>query len=83
MLTDVPGILDKKGNLISQADIASAQKLIKNGTISGGMIPKVETCINTIKNNVEAAHILDGRVPHVILLEIFTALGTGSMIKHS
>ncbi|MDA0781142.1 MAG: acetylglutamate kinase [Rickettsiales bacterium] len=80
MLTDVPGILDKNGELISEITISQAQKLIRNKTISGGMIPKVETCINALNNHTEAAHILDGRLPHVLLLEIFTELGTGSMI---
>ncbi len=80
MLTDVPGILDKNGELISEITTTQAQKLIRNKTISGGMIPKVETCINALNNHTEAAHILDGRLPHVLLLEVFTELGTGSMI---
>jgi acetylglutamate kinase len=54
--------------------------MIKTQTISGGMIPKIETCINSIENNTEAAHILDGRIPHVLLLEIFTEHGTGTMM---
>jgi acetylglutamate kinase len=83
MLTDVPGILDKEGNLISQTSITQVQKLIRNKTISGGMIPKVETCINALNNHTEAAHILDGRLPHVLLLEIFTEHGTGTMILPS
>lgn len=82
MLTDVAGVLDNKKNLISNLTISQANKLIKNGTISGGMIPKVETCIDAVKRNTEAAHILDGRLPHVILLEIFTEHGTGTMIHH-
>ena len=80
IITDVPGILDKKGELVSEITTSQAQKLIRNKTISGGMIPKVETCINALNNHTEAAHILDGRVPHVLLLEVFTELGTGSMI---
>lgn len=83
MLTDVPGILDKEGNLISETTISQAQKLIKNKTIAGGMIPKTETCIKAIQNHTEYAHILDGRVPHVLLLEIFTEGGTGTMITGS
>ncbi len=78
-LTDVPGVM-KEDELISKLTIAQAQKLIKNKTISGGMIPKVETCISAVMNNVEAAHILDGRIPHVLLLEVFTEHGTGTMI---
>lgn len=80
MLTDVPGILDAKGELISHITIDHAKKLMKQGVITGGMIPKVETCIESVQNNTEAAHILDGRIPHVLLLEIFTEHGTGTMI---
>lgn len=83
MLTDVPGILDKEGNLLSEVTITQAQKMIKNKTISGGMIPKVETCISALHNHTEAAHILDGRVPHVLLLEVFTEHGTGTMMLPS
>ncbi|MCE3232365.1 MAG: argB [Rickettsiaceae bacterium] len=83
MLTDVPGLLDKEGNLVSEVTVAQAQKLMKNKTITGGMIPKIETCIKAVTNSVEAAHILDGRVPHVLLLEIFTAHGTGTMMLPS
>ncbi len=79
-LTDVPGILDKDKNLISKLTMNEAHKLIKDGTITGGMIPKVETCMNAIANNVEAAHILNGKIPHVLLLEIFTEHGSGTMI---
>ncbi len=81
LLTDVPGVLDKKKELISKLSVAEARKKIKDGTISGGMIPKVETCIDAVESLVDAAHILDGRVPHVLLLEIFTSHGTGTMIS--
>ena len=60
---------------------AEAKKMLAGGSISGGMIPKVETCINAIQGETEAAHILDGRVPHVLLLEVFTEHGVGTMIK--
>lgn len=80
MLTDVSGVLDKKKKLISEMTLEDAQANIKNSTITGGMIPKVETCIHAVNNSVEAAHILDGRTPHVLLLEIFTEHGTGTMI---
>ena len=80
MLTDVPGVLDNKDELINKLEIKDVDKLKKNGTISGGMIPKIETCVKAIEHNTEAAHILDGRVPHVILLEVFTEHGTGTMI---
>ena len=81
MLTDVAGVLDKKGDLMTNMSARSAQLLIKNGTISGGMIPKIETCLKAVKNGVEAAVIMDGRVPHALLLEIFTEHGAGTMIR--
>lgn len=80
ILTDVPGVMTKDGELISELTSTQARKLIKDGTISGGMIPKVETCIAAIDHHTEAAHILDGRIPHVLLLEVFTEHGTGTMI---
>ncbi len=80
MLTDVPGILDKDKKLISQITSDESKKLIKQGVISGGMIPKVETCMQAVQNYVDAAHIVDGRIPHVLLLELFTEHGTGTMI---
>ena len=81
MLTDVAGVLDKKGDLMTNMSARNAQLLIKNGTISGGMIPKIETCLKAVKNGVEAAVIMDGRVPHAMLLEIFTEHGAGTMIR--
>ena len=80
MLTDVEGVMDKKGNLIDKLTVSEARKGIKDGTISGGMIPKVETCIMAIENDVDGAVIIDGRVPHAILLEIFTEHGAGTLI---
>ncbi|MEL0106703.1 MAG: acetylglutamate kinase [Rhodospirillaceae bacterium] len=80
MLTDVEGVLDPDGKLIESLTVTEARKCIKNGTITGGMIPKVETCIMAIENDVEGAVILDGRVPHAILLEIFTEHGAGTLI---
>lgn len=80
MLTDVPGVLDKDRKLISQMTVDNAVSLINNKTIHGGMIPKVETCIDAISHHTEQAHILDGRLPHVLLLEIFTEHGTGTML---
>ena len=82
-LTDVPGVLDKDGNLIKELSVAQAHELIKDGTISGGMIPKVETCLDAVRGGVAAAHILDGRIPHVLLLELFTAHGVGTMIERT
>ncbi|MAL63057.1 MAG: acetylglutamate kinase [Alphaproteobacteria bacterium] len=81
MLTDVAGVLDKKGDLMTNMSARNAQLLIKNETISGGMIPKIETCLKAVENGVEAAVIMDGRVPHALLLEIFTEHGAGTMIR--
>lgn len=80
ILTDVPGVLNKEGELISELSISEARKLEKEGVISGGMIPKIETCVHALENDVEAAHILDGRLPHVLLLEVFTKYGAGTML---
>jgi len=80
-LTDVPGVLDKKGNLIKELSVKQVRKLIADGTISGGMIPKVETCVDAIKQGVEGVVILNGKVPHAVLLELFTDHGAGTLIK--
>jgi acetylglutamate kinase len=80
MLTDVEGVLDKDGKLIPRLNLAQARALIANGTISGGMIPKIETAIDAVEGGVAAAVILDGRIPHALLLEIFTEHGAGTMI---
>lgn len=80
LLTDVVGVLDKNGELIENLTVSQAKALMKDGTISGGMIPKLETCISAVEEGVEAAVILDGRVPHAMMLEIFTARGIGTLI---
>ena len=80
MLTDVPGVLDKAGNLIPEMTASQVAAAIADGTISGGMIPKVETCLEAVTNGVEGAVILDGRVPHALLLELFTPHGVGTLI---
>ena len=80
LLSDIKGVIDKKGNLLTQISIEEAEKLIKNGTITEGMIPKVETCIHAVKKGVKAAVILDGKLPHALLLEIFTEHGVGTLI---
>lgn len=80
MLTDVAGVLDEKGELISTLDAAQTEALLNGDSIKGGMIPKLKTCLAALKDHCEAAHILDGRIPHSLLLEIFTAHGTGTMI---
>jgi len=81
MLTDVSGVLDKSGALMPELTVARCQNLQKDGTISGGMIPKVETCIDAVKQGVEGAVIIDGRVPHGVLLELFTEHGSGTLIR--
>ena len=82
MLTDVKGVLDRKGNILTHLSIKDVKKLISNGTIKGGMIPKVQTCVKAIQNGVGAAVILDGTFPHAILLEIFTEHGAGTLITN-
>lgn len=81
MLTDVAGVLDGDGNLIEELSIAGARARIKDGTISGGMIPKVETCIQAVEEGVGGAVIIDGRVPHALLVELFTEHGAGTLIR--
>ena len=80
LLTDVPGVLDKEKNLIEDLSVAGARKLIADGTISGGMIPKVETCIYALEQGVQGVVIIDGKMPHAVLLELFTDQGTGTLI---
>jgi acetylglutamate kinase len=80
LLTDVPGVLDKSKSLIKELSVEDARRLIADGTISGGMIPKVETCIDALDRGVEGVVILDGKVPHAVLLELFTELGAGTLI---
>ena len=80
MLTDVAGVLDRNGKLIPDLSIAEVEALRADGTISGGMIPKVETCIEAVRQGVKGATIVDGRVPHACLLELFTEGGIGTLI---
>ena len=80
ILTDVAGVLNADKQLISELTYDDAYQLIKDRTATGGMIPKLETCLHALDNDVEAAHILDGRLPHVLLLETFTKYGAGTMI---
>jgi acetylglutamate kinase len=80
LLTDVPGVLDKDRNLLTDLDQTSIAALKADETITGGMIPKVDTCVDAVNSGVEAAVILDGRIPHAMLLEIFTARGAGTLI---
>jgi acetylglutamate kinase len=80
LLTDVPGVLDKSKQLIKQLTADDARRLIADGTISGGMIPKVETCLYALDAGVEGVVILDGRVPHAVLLELLTDHGAGTLM---
>jgi acetylglutamate kinase len=81
LLTDVAGVLDKDNNLIPKLSVSQAKAMIAEGIITGGMIPKVESCIDVIKQGVEGVVILDGRVPHAVLLELFTEHGVGTLIE--
>jgi acetylglutamate kinase len=81
LLTDVPGVLDKNKQLIPELTIEECRKLIADGTITDGMIPKIETCIYALERGVEAVVILDGKVPHSVLLELFTDHGAGTLIR--
>ncbi|MDR3526305.1 MAG: acetylglutamate kinase [Rhizomicrobium sp.] len=80
LLTDVEGVLDQDGKLIPRLTLSEARTLIADGTIKGGMIPKIETAIEAVESGVSAAVILDGRIPHVLLLELFTEHGAGTLI---
>ncbi|HJU18937.1 MAG TPA: acetylglutamate kinase [Stellaceae bacterium] len=82
LLTDVAGVLDADRRLVSEASAAEARRMIAAGIVTGGMIPKVETCLTAVAGGVEAAVILDGRIPHALLLELFTeASGAGTLIR--
>ncbi|WP_425594675.1 acetylglutamate kinase [Qipengyuania polymorpha] len=81
LLTDVDGVLDKQGKLLTDLTPADIAALREDGTISGGMIPKLETCVTAVEAGCEAAVVLDGRVPHAMLLEFFTARGAGTLIS--
>jgi acetylglutamate kinase len=80
LLTDVEGVLDKNGKLIEELSIEQAQELIRDGTISGGMIPKIEGCIEVVEAGVEAVVIINGKVPHCVLLELLTDHGAGTLV---
>ncbi|MBM6596221.1 acetylglutamate kinase [Microvirga pudoricolor] len=81
LLTDVPGVLDKNKNLIPEMTVEDCRRLIADGTITDGMIPKIETCIYALERGVEAVVILDGKVSHAVLLELFTDHGAGTLIR--
>ena len=81
LLTDVPGVLDKQGTLLTDLTPADIARLKADGTISGGMIPKLETCVKAVEAGCEAAVVLDGRVGHAMLLEFFTSRGAGTLVR--
>ncbi len=81
LLTDVEGVKDQQGKLISNLGVAETKRLIREDVIKGGMIPKVECCIKALANGVKSAHIIDGRVEHAVLLEIFTDQGVGTVLQ--
>lgn len=81
LLTDVPGIIDKNGKTVSTLKSGQIKKLVQDGTITGGMLPKVQACLRAIEGGVAKTHIVDGRVPHCLLLEVFTKEGIGTEIQ--
>ncbi len=83
LLTNIKGVLDKAGNILTNLTAAKIAELIKDGTISGGMLPKIDFALDAVKNGVKSAHIIDGRVPHALLLEILTSGGVGTLIRGS
>lgn len=80
MMTNTPGVLDKSGNLLRRLSAKVIDELFADGTISGGMLPKISSALDAARNGVNSVHILDGRVPHCLLLEILTDKGVGTMI---
>lgn len=80
-MTNTPGVLDKQGNLLTGLTAQSIDALFADGTISGGMLPKISSALDAAKNGVNAVHIIDGRVKHALLLEVLTSQGVGTMIR--
>ncbi len=83
LLTNVPGLIDEKGNLLSRLSVAEVDQLIKNGTISGGMLPKINCALSAVNGGVTTSQIIDGRVAHAVLLEVLTDEGVGTLISAS
>jgi acetylglutamate kinase len=81
LLTDVEGVLDRDGKLRPQLSVADAEAALRDGSIQGGMIPKLEGCVRAVREGVRAAHVIDGRLPHALLLEIFTDTGVGTLVR--
>ena len=80
LLTDVPGVMDASGNVIPELTVSQTRQLIADGGVNGGMIPKLETCVDAVRGGVDAAVIIDGTIPHALILEIFTDAGIGTLI---
>jgi acetylglutamate kinase len=80
LMTDVEGVKDRKGDLLSTLRVNQARRMIQEGVVGSGMIPKVECCVNALKGGVEKTHIIDGRIKHAVLLEIFTKEGVGTEV---
>ena len=83
LLTDVAGVLDRNMKLVPSLTVAEARRLIRDGTITGGMIPKIEGCIEVVEAGVDGVAIIDGRVPHCVLLELFTQHGVGTLVEET
>jgi len=83
LLTNISGLLDKQGNLLTGLNSEKVDALIKDGTIYGGMLPKIQCALDAVENGVKSSHIVDGRVPHAVMLEIFTDEGVGTLITNS
>ena len=81
LMTDVEGVLDENQNLISEINLDLANEMLKNNIITGGMIPKINTCLDAISNGVRGVVIVDGRKPHSILYELFSDKGAGTLIR--
>jgi acetylglutamate kinase len=81
MLTNIAGLLDKQGKLLTGLDTDEVERLMADGTISGGMLPKMDSIIDAVRAGVKRAHIIDGRIPHAVLLELFTDSGIGTLIE--
>lgn len=81
LLTDVPGVLGPDGSLLGSLSLAEAEGLLREGIVQGGMIPKIRCCLDALKGGVKKAHIIDGRIEHALILEVFTDAGVGTEIR--
>jgi acetylglutamate kinase len=81
MMTNIPGVLDKQGNLVTDLSAREIDEMFADGTISGGMLPKISSALDAAKSGVNTVHIIDGRIPHSLLLEILTEQAFGTMIR--